>query len=133
MPSNVLKLIKLCSLFSEATIETDMAKRIMLSIIPHVMTKDENYQYKGTDYKALRAAVHGARDLIKYGSKACVVEMSHYGNNGGNSSKEQDQIYKAKQKAETLWNANDYKSCLKLCTTSFNDVDHWAHAYGGHK
>lgn len=133
MPGNVLKLIKLCSLFSEATLETDMAKRIMLSIIPHVMTKDENYQYKGADYKALRAAVHGARDLIKYGSKACVVEMSHYGNNGGNSSKEQDQIYKAKQKAGTLWNANDYKSCLKLCTTSFNDVDHWAAAYGGHK
>lgn len=133
MPSNVLKLIKFCSFFSEATLETDMAKRIMLSVIPSVMSKDEMHQFGGFDYKALRAAVNGANDLIKFGSRACVGEMAYYGDNESRYNrpeKETQRISKDKQNAQKLSNDGQYKECLKLCTKSFLDTENWAPSYG---
>lgn len=128
MPKNVLKLIRNCSLFTEATIETDMAKRIMLSVIPSVMTKNEMHQFGGFDYKALKAAVFGARDLIKYGSAACVEEMKHYGDN--DKDEDYGKIQKAKKAVLDLWGQGKYKECLKLCDVSFHDTKNWNPSYG---
>ena len=76
---SLIKLNRLCSLYAEASIEEDMAKRIMLSIIPALNTPAELHHTGGFDQKALRSAVHGAVDVIKYGTAVCVDEMEHYG------------------------------------------------------
>src|ERR1700722_2222854 len=75
------KLLTLCSGFSlQANLETDMAKRVMLSIIPALSSETERHHTGGFDQKALRSAVNGAVDVIKYGTGICVDELEHYGN-----------------------------------------------------
>lgn len=154
MPINVDKISTLCNFYKQATIETDMAKRIMLSVIPSLMSKTEMHHSGGFDYKALKSAAAGAKDLIKYGAKACVGEMEFFGEGlGENYSsilhgyvkdiKEEDipkvmeirkkfnSIEKTKEEAKRLVRDGKYKECLQLCVKSFNDTDYWQSSYGG--
>lgn len=154
MPINVDKLLVLCNFYKSATLESDMAKRIMVSVIPSMMSKTETHYSGGFDYKALRSAVNGAKDLVKYGTRACVGEMEFYGAGlrekydqirsmrAGDLDDEKynqiktlkdkyNNIEKVKRKARQLKDEDKYKECLDLCTKSFNDVEVWDSAYGG--
>src|SRR5258708_39397281 len=78
MSINASKLITLCNFYKTATLEEDMAKRIMLSVISAMMGKTEKYHSGGFDYKALKSASNGAKGLVKYGRRACLGEMARY-------------------------------------------------------
>lgn len=154
MWSNADKLLTLCSFYNEATLEDDMAKRIMLSIIPSLMSNTEKYYTGGFDYKVLKSAVNGAKDLVKYGTRACAEEMRHYGagiiemyNDLKNqritdiTDEEYERIkvlkirYEGIEKKKTaereLERAGRYKDSLKLMTDAFNEEDAWETSYGG--
>lgn len=154
MWSNADKLLTLCSFYNEATLEDDMAKRIMLSIIPSLMSNTEKYYTGGFDYKVLKSAVNGAKDLVKYGTRACEEEMRHYGagiiemyNDLKNkritdiTDEEYERIKvlkiryegiaKKKNAAKELERDGRYKDSLKLMTDAFNEEDAWETSYGG--
>lgn len=151
---NVDKLLSLCGFYKQATIETDMAKRIMLSVLPSVMTDTEKFHSGGFDYKALKSAANGVKDLIKYGTAACVEEMQFYGagirqqyeriteRSITNISEEEFKNFKTIQNkfknienvienVRNLKQNKQYKECLLELVDKFNDVDAWEHAYGG--
>src|SRR5258708_595806 len=154
MSINASKLITLCNFYKTATLEEDMAKRIMLSVIPAMMGKTEKYHSGGFDYKALKSASNGAKDLVKYGTRACVGEMAHYGagieaeyndlrdTRLSNLDEEQfkhfveiknkrNSIADVKDNVQRLSKSGQYKEVLKLCTQYFNDVPAWDSSYGG--
>lgn len=155
MRSNADKLLTLCGFYKEATLEEDMAKRIMLSVIPAVMSGSERHHSGGFDYKALKSAANGAKDLVKYGTKACVGEMEHYGvgirreyEDLINHSSIRDfddekyaklkalkarseQIGTKKQAVKDLEQNGKYKDCLKLMTDCFNEEEAFEQSYGG--
>ena len=67
-------LLKLASLFNiklikESSLTTDMANRIMYSVIQGIV--------RGDDIKILQLSVAGAPKLIKYGTSACLNETRH--------------------------------------------------------
>lgn len=103
-----------CALFSQASIETDMARRIMLSIIPSLMSPVELHHTGGFDYKALRTACAGAKDVIKYGTLACAHEfLTHYA---------QDEMQNAEDTAYLLG-----KSSFEVVSPEDLDDDTWRH------
>jgi hypothetical protein len=145
----------------KASLETDMAKRIMLSIIPAVMTQTERSstmidpKYWGLDYKALRSAVMGAKELIRYGALICVDELKHYGD-PILDAKHQMGFTPVRTKAnehlvdcakfvrnvQNILEEGNYKEALGLCYEGFSDTkarkihddyfaSPWASAYGG--
>ena len=62
-----LKLVN--NILKEATIRSDMAKRIMYSILPSTVDPSQVVMSGGVvDYKALDAAVEGAADIIAFGT-----------------------------------------------------------------
>ena len=66
--SKILEKAKFYELLSQADIKSDMAKRIMFSILPHVADKTQIHMTGGVvDYNALAYAVSGRKDIIKYG------------------------------------------------------------------
>lgn len=118
----------------EAILEEDMAKRIMLSIIPALSSKLE--RHIGYDYKALRSAALGAKDLVKYGTKACITELLFYGapvrEDDYHLSELKLKTYTDKySKARELAQMEKFSECLKLCTECFLDKSGWNNAYGG--
>jgi hypothetical protein len=143
MPIKTNKLAKLCNIFyKKATLEDDMAKRIMLSIIPAVSSPVEMHHTGGfPDYKVLRSAANGAKDLIKYGTRACTEEMSFYGAgfvfDEDDNPPNEDDLRKKKnarliyERASRAAYSNDYETALKLCLQSFDNLDGWEPSYGG--
>lgn len=143
---SVKDIVRQASLFNKkASIETDMAKRIMLSIIPVIRSKSEvSISGGGYDPVALRSAVRGAKDLIKYGSLACFDELLFYPDKYANEegmelSYEQEQEYRKKRDAakqvvshaRQLADEGQYTELLRVCDKAFWDVEGWSHAFGG--
>jgi len=133
-------IFSMCKLYSEASIESDMGKRIMLSIIPAVQSEGEKYHTGGFDYKALRSAAHGAKDIVKYGSKACIDELkhAHVDVNDYNTTQErhsnqelQDRASRLRQEAGEHWLSGNYIRCLDKCVLLFNAPKLWLPDYGG--
>jgi hypothetical protein len=130
-----IALHSMCQLYVDASVKSDMAKRIMLSVIPGVMTEGEKHHSGGFDYKALRSAVNGANDLIKYGTRACVGELQHavygpadeyYDENVGIP------LNAAKSEAPQYLASGEYIECLKLCIRIFDNPEYWtSHQFGG--
>lgn len=162
------KLLRLCNLFNKtANLEEDMAKRIMLSIIPSVMDPRERSsmmvdpEFWGIDYKVLRAASNGAKDLIKYGTGICIDELKYYGaplkdiiaQTYSTAKKEallsaKEETYEKFNEAQDALIEKDYIKALKISLECFKDYDIkqfdipnsgelpvrvslWADAYGG--
>jgi hypothetical protein len=138
-----IALHQMCQLFCEASIKSDMAKRIMLSIIPAVQSEGEKHYTGGFDYKALRSAVNGARDLIKYGARACADEIKHAKATpmpGDDTQTEEalgpfeariEELKRKQNKIRTLLKQEKYKQGLLLCKQLFEDPDIWSPHYGG--
>src|ERR1700722_19992017 len=124
---NITELLRLSNQFyKRANLETDMAKRIMFSIIPSVMTPTEKQstpvdpQYWGVDYKALRSAANGAKDLVRYGTLACVQELGFYHSPSDNVA------FRAKRMADR----GETLEALKLAEKCFLDLKNWDEGYG---
>lgn len=124
---NIKELLRRCSSFyKKANLEEDMAKRIMLSIIPSVMTPTERQStmidpaYWGLDYRALKSAANGVKDLVKYGTLACAEELGFYLNARVNVS------YQVKR----LAGQGEYIAALNLAEKTFLDLPHWNEGYG---
>ncbi len=129
-------------LISEASIRSDMAERIMYSIIQGI-PKDKEDQisvglglarqqsetekeflrqnYRATDYKALIRAANGRHDIIKYGARACSKELSHYHGDRIN-------VY---EKTKSLLSQNKYKEVINIAIKAFSDYKQWDPAFGG--
>ncbi len=108
-------------LLCEAGLREDMAKRIMYSILPSLSSTLQTHHTGGVvDYNALRYAVSGRHDIIKYGTRACVREMRHYG-----GSRE------IVTKANDFMKAKSYYEAIKLAVECFSDIDMWNQSYGG--
>lgn len=144
------QLLLLCKVFEKrASLEGDMAKRIMLSVIPGVAGQLANSLTGGfPDLTALKLAVEGARDIIVFGTKACVDEMEFYGDaiKGGGSSyydseikitpenkKKKESCKLINKQAHDEYAAGRFMESLSLCIKGFSDYDMWAYKYGGQK
>jgi uncharacterized protein YoxC len=126
----------MCKLFCEASIESDLAKRVMLSIVPSVQSEGEKFQTGGFDYKALRSAASGAKALIKYGAKACANEAKHASvpenpNDVNGEILEHRILLKSKQLIDRNINSEDYVSALRMCIDIFKKGSYFATQYGG--
>jgi hypothetical protein len=116
------KAARIFSLYCEADLKTDMAKRIFFSVLPAVATQNELYGTGGiVDEKALRAAAGGRHNLIKYGFRAIKSELTHY------LGKKYDEV-------ESVLMANESSNLLaiiKLSIMLFADKGGWGAGYGG--
>lgn len=128
-----VQLMKMASTFEkQASLETDMAKRIMLSVIPALVTPGHLALSGGTpDEHVLTLATEGARDVIHYGTKSCVEEMSHYGN--GDPGGEYGKITERTNQASNAFRIQDYEASIQACIDGFADYPAWASSYGGAK
>lgn len=122
-----------------ASIETDMAARIMLSLIPEVMDPIQRANIMAdprmwsTDVKAYRAAVKGAKALIINGAKACVGELRHYKDKAVDDD-DDDKVVECKRliaRGKEAIEDEDWAQALRYCSEAFEDEGAWESAYGG--
>ncbi len=66
-----MKLKQLIEFYKTASLKSDMAHRIMYEAVKSIDPKSIHYH-------ALKYAVAGAKNIIKFGTKACVDEIQHY-------------------------------------------------------
>lgn len=137
------RILKLAYRFDKIAIslESDMAKRIMLSIIPSFTNPGENQATYGLpDFTVLSSAVKGAERILKYGTMACVKEMYYFGETWNNNLSEDDhpdskyaKARKAVDDAENALKKGDRSTALRICAESFDNVAGWAALFGGKK
>lgn len=113
-----------------------MAKRIMYSILPGVAGPTQTMATQGVvDYNALKAAVEGRKDLIKYGVAAAIKELTHY--EGSLSSSELGGVPAALARGRPYHIAGafaaqgNYAKAMDIAMKLFEDEDGWPPAYGG--
>lgn len=110
---NVSEIFKLAQHFERlASIKSNMAKRIFFGLLSHLAPNESAMIHltKGVvDYNALRQLVSGAKELLKYGIKACVEENEH---NERDTKEEFARI-------RSLYETNQYSECLKALAASF--------------
>lgn len=60
----------------QAELKSNMAKRIMFSLLPHLAPQSQVYTTQGmVDFNALKQMIPGAKELLKYGTLACLDEL----------------------------------------------------------
>jgi hypothetical protein len=105
-----------------AGLQEDMSQRIMFSILPHLSDSSQVALTGGVvDSTALKAAVEGRKNLIKYGMEAVLMELSHYEAAGEDPW----------QRALDLTRGGDREQALDVAVTAFQNLDAWATRYGG--
>jgi hypothetical protein len=110
------------SLTCEASVRSDMAKRIMHSILPAIADPAQVATTKGVvDYKSLAAAAEGRHTIIKFGTMACVQEVSHY--------KDYSKDYYPR--AMALIKQGNYEEAIDICIIAFSNYTNWDKAFGG--
>src|SRR5271166_613829 len=127
MPKNAA-LLHMCSMYAQASLSSDMAKRIMLSVIPAVQSKTEVFHTGGYDYKALKSAANGAKDVLKYGIRSCIEEIHNI------KPAVQIKNIEVKNKIDSiidLAGSQEYQKSLLLCAQLFNNEDLWQPNFGG--
>lgn len=123
------------ALLSEAGLRADMAKRIMYSILPGVASPTQTMATQGVvDYKALKAAVEGRKDIIKYGVNAAVKELRHYEGDlsvaelGAPAALAKGKPYHL---ARAYANQGDNEKAMDIAIKMFGDKEAWPPAHGG--
>jgi len=131
---NIKQYYKLCL----ASLESDMAKRIMFSAIPSVAPIDEVALTKGiVDYKALDAAIEGRKDMLKYGTEACLNEFQYFNDNkirklvGDKLIKIKEEKSNLLKTIEKFYNEENFVQALTLMFHNFMKVDSWNQSFGG--
>jgi hypothetical protein len=122
--SKILEKAKFYELLSQADIQSDMAQRIMFSILPHVSDKTQTYMTEGVvDYNALAHAISGRKDIIRYGAKACVSELRYEKSTRKN-------YLESLNEAQKYIEQQDYEKAVEFALKIFNDKDQWISGYG---
>lgn len=136
-------LIKFATFYHNATIRSDMAKRIMYSIIPELSNKTEIYHTQGVvDYKALVAAAEGRTDIIKYGTLACLDELNHYNqtNTNWHTLTDEDLLRERKEREQLKSNiiamreaakSGNCEDAIDFAIDCFSDQNGWDKSFGG--
>lgn len=102
-----------------------MSQRIMYSIIPALADPSQVALTGGAvDIKALRAAVEGRKDIIKYGVEAVVMELANY--TAGEYAKNVPYL-EAKQFAAN----REYEKAMDVAIEAFGHTDKWQTRFGG--
>ena len=105
----------------QADLRTDMAKRIMYSILPSVAPQSQVHMTGGVvDMSALKMAIEGRKDIIKYGTQACLDELQH-----GSGI-----VETYNEQAVSAFSAKRYAEVLDLCMRGFTEKG-WVPGYGG--
>ncbi len=134
--ADLVSLASRFALLSEATLRSDMAKRIMYSILPGIASPTQTMATQGVvDLKALRAAVEGRKDIIKYGVNACMKELRHYeGSMTAQEAGEAPAVLRSGKPyhlARALADHGDNEKALDVAIKMFGDKDAWPPSYGG--
>lgn len=116
------------ALKKKADLYSDMAKRVMLSVVPSAMNPTERHFTGGFDYKALKSATLGAKNLVKYGAKACVEELEHYAATKNANDEAPHMVY---PNAKELIALGKSKEALQLCAKAFIEPGMWFSGFGG--
>lgn len=122
------KLVKIADLHS------NMAKRIMFSLLNHLTPQGESasrmYLTKGvTDYTALKQMIPGAKELIEYGTKACLEEAS-YAKEGMLIPHENPEGIAVFKEAKSHYEQKNINETLKLLYKLFSEFK-WERQMGG--
>lgn len=112
-----------------ASIRENMAKRILFSLLQHLVPDNQRsliYLTKGiVDYQALKELIPGAKELIKYGAEACYEELLY------------TKSVKGKMKAgkfSSLIKNHDYSQAFPIAVELFDTPHEWpGQLYGGQK
>lgn len=111
----------------DAGLSQDMAKRIMYSVLPSLADANQIALTEGVvDYKALKAAVHGRKDIIRFGCNAVLQEMDHF-----RSSAEKDMTTSLKAKVQRLLYAKQYEEAMDAAIEAFSNEKAWVGGFGG--
>lgn len=103
-------------------LKEDMAQRIMFSILPHLADPAQVALTEGVvDTKALRAAIEGRKNVIKYGVKSVLDELEHY--NGGDDQK--------KIECQKLILSGNLEAAMDLAIDAFAEKYAWDNRFGG--
>jgi hypothetical protein len=109
-----------------------MANRIMHSILPAVADKSQVVTTDGIiDAASLDAAIYGRKDVLKYGVRACVKEISHYCQDIDLSWEKREQGRRSIINIRS--DANDRAKTLAIAIEIFSDESGWETNYGGFK
>lgn len=122
------KMLKVALLFEqrikEASVRGNMAKRIMFSLLSHLVPEGESarayYTHGSIDIKALRQLIPGAKELIEYGVIACLDELGFHSDN------------EAVKKVNNIASLGNDTYTLKALTIFYSRTD-WDEMFGGEK
>lgn len=98
-----------------------MSQRIMYSILPHLAEPGQVASTEGVvDYSALKAAVAGRKNLIKYGVRAIIDELRHA-----------NDAEKSKSLAQKFTEMGKYELAMDIAVDSFGNDNMWLAGFGG--
>ncbi len=123
------KLVRLCNYFYKfANLESDMAHRIMYSVLPTVSDVKGRFYDEGA---ASQIIVSATNYLIK-GTSVCMDELQHY--HERDKLRKINEVYgKIDKGTLELDNAKHYLNLLNIITEAFSDTEEWDDLYGGRK
>jgi hypothetical protein len=108
-----------------AGLQEDMAQRIMYSVLPHLADSSQVMMTGGVvDPTALKAAIEGRKNILRYGVEAVLQELNHYKN-------EEDDSNHPWQRAINFVRAGKTEEALDVAVDAFSDVTGWGYRYGG--
>lgn len=97
----------------QADLKSNMAKRIMFSLLPHLAPQTQVHATKGmVDFNALKQMIPGAKELLRYGTLACLDELIF-------SFSGQDITVKWAKKQKHNIDQLDYSKTLKIIIDLF--------------
>lgn len=103
-----------------AGIEEDMGNRIMYSVLPHLADPAQVALTGGVvDYNALKIAVEGRKNLIKYGVEAVLNELHHADDSG------------FERTAKAFYVGGNIEDAVATALACFEDGNLWLEGFGG--
>ena len=131
--------LKLCL----AGLQEDMAQRIMFSTLPFLASPAQVALTKGVvDINALKAAVEGRKDIIKYGVMAVLGELEHYNESFAMANRPQGKKSAPYQHCKNSILSGQYHGlggaaaahfakAMDIAIEAFQDSKAWYTSYGG--
>jgi hypothetical protein len=130
-----MNIVKLASVFLQATLRSDMANRIMYSTLPHfnpelvreIESAESGVMIGPKDINALQSAVSGAKDIIRLGVISCFDELEFL--EDGNPLKHLKNFPQSNKVEPT--NIHLWLDLIGRCSDAFGETDKWFENFGG--